>query len=115
MPMSGWKYGRCGPSCFHPDCDCKPEWFEEKPIEAPPEDRCEYCGRSEGHNEVCVMNEVMQLRAQVRRSDAAWVLLSRWENIAKNGGEKWLREHPLVAETSELLNAEASQASFGEG
>lgn len=25
--MSEWRHGRCGPNCFHPDCDCKPEWF----------------------------------------------------------------------------------------
>lgn len=42
------------------------------------------------------------------RQEKAWLLLYRWENIAMNGGEKWLREHPLVAETSDLLRAEAA-------
>lgn len=31
-----WGYGRCGPNCFHPDCDCKPEWFAAKNSEAKP-------------------------------------------------------------------------------
>lgn len=30
-----WGYGRCGPNCFHPDCDCKPEWHEQPIIEGP--------------------------------------------------------------------------------
>jgi len=46
----------------------------------------------------------------LERAAAAWVLLSRWENIAKNGGERWLREHPLVKTTSELLSEEAALA-----
>jgi hypothetical protein len=49
--------------------------------------------------------------ADVTRNEAAWVLLHRWENIAKNGGERWLREHPLVAETEKLLNEEAVSQS----
>jgi hypothetical protein len=28
-----WGYGRCGPNCFHPDCDCTPDHF--------PVDRCD--------------------------------------------------------------------------
>jgi hypothetical protein len=44
------------------------------------------------------------------RSDAAWVLLSRWENIAMNGGERWLRDHRLVYETTKLLGQEALAA-----
>lgn len=44
-------------------------------------------------------------------ADAAWLLLHRWENIARNGGEKWLREHPLVAETTKLLNDEAAAST----
>jgi hypothetical protein len=51
------------------------------------------------------------LRAKLARSESAWVLLHRWENIAKNGGEKWLREHPLVDETTKLLNEEAALTS----
>ena len=61
--------------------------------------------------------EIERLRAQLaapadalERAAAAWVLLSRWENIAKNGGERWLREHPLVKTTSELLSEEAALA-----
>jgi len=47
------------------------------------------------------------------RREMAWLLLYRWENIARNGGEKWLTEHPLVSETAALLNAESAANSSG--
>lgn len=53
-------------------------------------------------------------RERVARQEAAWLLLHRWENVAKNGGEKWLRDHPLVAETTKLLNDEAAASSTGD-
>jgi hypothetical protein len=44
-------------------------------------DRCEYCGQEEryGHNAICVMNEVEELRAEIERLRAA-LLLSQWQN-----------------------------------
>ena len=30
--MRLWGYKRCGPNCFYPDCDCKPEWFDKTPV-----------------------------------------------------------------------------------
>jgi hypothetical protein len=47
------------------------------------------------------------------RQEEAWLLLYRWENIARNGGERWLREHPLVAETTALLHAESAASYSG--
>ena len=76
---------------------------------------CPKCGAKLG--EVCWpginadLLEVVSLRDRLKRADAAWVLLNRWENIAKNGGEKWLRDHPLVDETTKLLNEEAALTS----
>lgn len=65
------------------------------------------------------LEEVLALRsenAELRkaleeRANEAWVLLSRWENVARNGGQAWLREHPLTTETTELLNSEATSSS----
>jgi hypothetical protein len=32
-----------------------------------PMERCEYCGQEDGHNAVCVMNDVVELRAENER------------------------------------------------
>lgn len=45
--------------------------------------RCEYCGQEEryGHNAVCVMNEVSELRDALKRKDA---LIEKLHVVAKN-------------------------------
>lgn len=42
--------------------------------------QCEYCGKVGSHNEVCVMNEVLQLRALVSRLDIVREALERIAN-----------------------------------
>lgn len=46
-------------------------------------DCCEYCGQEDryGHNAVCVMNEVIELRAALKRKDA---LIEKLHVVAKN-------------------------------
>lgn len=60
------------------------------------------------HSTDCKQHVCWLAADRLASANAAWLLLHRWENIAKNGGEKWLREHPLVAETTKLLNDEVA-------
>lgn len=58
-----------------------------------------------------VADRLEAMNAQVETANEAWVLLSRWENIAKNGGYGPLVKHPIVGETETLLNKEAEASS----
>jgi len=72
--------------------------------------RCDNCLIETKSGERGICTRCRENYPALARQDDAWVLLHRWENVAKNGGEKWLREHPLVAETTKLLNEEAAVA-----
>lgn len=44
---------------------------------------CEYCGRADGHNAICVQNTVAALRAEIARLRAENHDLRRWRALNK--------------------------------
>lgn len=89
--MTGWTHGRCGPNCFYPDCDCKPEWFGSPPtlntgsvmpmIEMSDSEIFSLQAAVEHLRSVAPDEADMEGRA--RRADAAFRIAYNLEQIAK--------------------------------
>lgn len=67
-------------------------------------ERCEYCGQEDryGHNAVCVMNEVIELRAALERVLADIAEYERVNNLAPNPGRQYCWDS--VAHAHTVLN-----------